>query len=165
MQKSSKTRQLQIRVSSADKAAIHKAARRAGMDMSAYVLARVLPRQERRFRELVARVDDPDSGRFALAELNSLLASLSAPALQQAVAEAPPATLSAYASNYVAAMVEYACGRYRVRPPRWTHAIEVMSQPEFGTGLHSLRLHLLTRSPPPFRRRNIFIDTSLGGQV
>jgi hypothetical protein len=28
-----------------------------------------------------------------------------------------------------------------------------------------LRAHLLTSSPPPFRRRNIFIDTTLGGRV
>lgn len=26
----------------------------------------------------------------------------------------------------------------------------------------SLRLHLLTRSPPPFRRRNLFVDSSIG---
>ena len=44
-------------------------------------------------------------------------------------------------------------------------AIEALSEPEFGSQLQSLRLHLLTHSPPPFRRRNIFIDTSIGGQV
>jgi len=31
--------------------------------------------------------------------------------------------------------------------------------------LQSLRLHLLTHSPPPFRRRNIFIDSSPDKQV
>ncbi len=135
------------------------------MDMSAYVLARVLPRQELRFRELVAGVDDPLSGRFDLAALNTLLGSLGALELRQTVAVAPPVTLSAYSGNYVAAMVEYACERRGVRPPTWTCAIEAMPEPEFGTQLQSLRLHLLTRSPPPFRRRNLFIDTSIGGQV
>ena len=165
MRKPSKTTQLQIRVSAADKVAIKRAARRAGMDMSAYVLARALPRQALRFSELVAGVDDPVSRRYALAELSTLLARLSAPELQAAVAVAPPVTLSAFSSNYVAAMVEYACVRRGLSPPSWTRAIEALSEPVFATQLRSLRLHLLTRSPPPFRRRNIFIDTSIGGQV
>jgi hypothetical protein len=29
----------------------------------------------------------------------------------------------------------------------------------------SLRLYLLTHSPAPFRRRNIFIDASVGSRV
>ncbi|MGH7310893.1 MAG: plasmid mobilization protein, partial [Candidatus Rokuibacteriota bacterium] len=43
MPASAKSAQLQIRVSPAEKAAIQRAARRAGLDMSAYVLTRVLP--------------------------------------------------------------------------------------------------------------------------
>jgi hypothetical protein len=35
----------------------------------------------------------------------------------------------------------------------------------FCSSLQSLRMHLLTHSPPPFRRRNIFIDSSLGQRV
>ena len=73
-----KTTQLQIRVSPAEKAAILRAARRAGLDMSAYVLARVLPAPAKRFRELVEACRDPEGGRHALAELNSWLAELGA---------------------------------------------------------------------------------------
>jgi hypothetical protein len=40
-----------------------------------------------------------------------------------------------------------------------------LEEPAFGTALQSLRLHLLTHSPPPFRLRNIFIDSSLGQRV
>lgn len=118
-----------------------------------------------RFCELVAQVDDPVSGRYSLAELNAFLSRLSALELPPAVSILPPANLSAYSSNYVAAMVEYACGRRGIDPPGWTRAIEVMPEPRFGSQLQSLRLHLLAHSPPPFRRRNIFIDTSIGGQV
>jgi hypothetical protein len=35
----------------------------------------------------------------------------------------------------------------------------------FGSTLVSLRLYLLTHSPPPFRRRNIFIDATVGSSV
>ena len=47
-----KSAQLQIRVSPAEKAAIERAAHRAGLDMSAYVLARVLPALRIRLAEL-----------------------------------------------------------------------------------------------------------------
>jgi hypothetical protein len=40
-----------------------------------------------------------------------------------------------------------------------------LPQPVFGSELKALRLHLLTNSPPAFRRRNIFIDATLGDRV
>ena len=62
-------------------------------------------------------------------------------------------------------MIESACEKRGVPVPGWTHAIAPLSEPAFGSTLQSLRLHLLTHSPAPFRRRNIFIDSSLGAQV
>jgi hypothetical protein len=161
---SGKSAQLQIRVSPAEKAAIQRAARKAGMDMSAYVLARVLPPAARRFEALVEGCRDPEGSRFALAELNSWLASLAASELRDAVAS-PPAGLSGYLANYVAAMVEHACARQGLAAPGWTATIAPLAEPVFGSSLTSLRLHLLTRSPPPFRRRNIFIDATVGDRV
>jgi hypothetical protein len=40
-----------------------------------------------------------------------------------------------------------------------------LTEPVFGSELQSLRLYLLTHSPPPFRARNIFIDATLGDRV
>jgi hypothetical protein len=40
-----------------------------------------------------------------------------------------------------------------------------LAEPAFGTTLQSLRLYLLTHSPAPFRRRNLFIDASIDDQV
>ena len=40
-----------------------------------------------------------------------------------------------------------------------------LAEPVFGSDLMSLRLYLLTHSPAPFRRRNIFIDASVGFRV
>jgi len=161
-----KSGQLQIRVSPAQKAAISRAARRAGMDMSAYVLARVLPAPASRFQELTGACADArgEDARFALAELNSWLAGLAAGELQEAVASPPP-RLTPYLANYVAAMTEYACAKNGVAPPAWTRAIAPLAEPVFGSALMSLRLYLLTHTPAPFRRRNIFIDASVGSRV
>jgi hypothetical protein len=62
-------------------------------------------------------------------------------------------------------MVEYAAARKELRPPDWTADVPPVAEPYFGTDLLTLRAHLLTRSPPPFRRRNIFIDASVGDRV
>ncbi len=159
-----KSAQLQIRVSPAEKAAIQRAAREAGLDMSAYVLARVLPAPAQRFPGLVKACGHSGGARFALAELNAWLASLATGELQEAVASPPPA-LAPDLANYVAAMVEYACAQRAVAPPAWTRSIAPLTEPVFGSALMSLRLYLLTHSPAPFRRRNIFIDASVGARV
>lgn len=163
-----KTGQLQIRVTPAEKSAIRSAARRAGLGISAYVLARVLPASARRFQELTRELSDGQAdsrtARFALAELNTWLADLTGGELQEAVSSPPP-RLTPYLANYVAAMVEAACARAGVAVPAWPHATAPLVEPVFGSQLTSLRLHLLTHSPAPFRRRNIFIDASIGSRV
>jgi hypothetical protein len=79
------------------------------------------------FQDGVRGCVDSASPRFALAELNSLLADLAI--------------------------------------PEWTRSIAPLAEPVFGSELQSLRLYLLTHSPPPFRARNIFIDATLGDRV
>lgn len=164
MSAAAKSGQIQIRVSPAQKAAIRRAARRAGLDMSAYVLARLLPAPARRFQELTEACADSGDARFALAELNSWLASLGAGELQEAVSSPPPRR-APYLANYIAAMTEYACVKHGVAPPSWVRATVPLTEPVFGSALMSLRLYLLTHSPAPFRRRNIFIDASVGSRV
>jgi len=164
MRNSHKSAQLQIRVSPAQKSAIQRAAARTGMDMSAYVLSRLLSVPAGEFNESVAACAGSEAG-FALAELNSLLSAYTAAELREAVATSPTAPLSPFLANYVAAMVELACGRRGLPPPAWATAIAPLPEPAFGTTLETLRLHLLTHSPAPFRRRNIFIDATLGDRV
>jgi uncharacterized protein (DUF1778 family) len=160
-----KSAQLQIRVSPTEKAAIQRAARRAGLDMSAYVLARVLPDPAQRFADLTAACRDPEGARFALAELNTWLADLGTGELREAVTFPPATGLTPYFANYVAAMVEYACAQREIAPPPWVGSVPPLVEPAFGSALVSLRAYLLTHSPPPFRRRNIFIDATLGARV
>jgi len=136
--------------------------------MSAYVLARLLPAPAGRFqgltRDLVEAGADSPGARLALEALNSWLASLGASELQEAVLSPPP-RLSPYLANYVAAMVEVACAKSGVAAPSWLRATAPLTEPAFGSALMSLRLYLLTHSPAPFRRRNIFIDASIGSRV
>lgn len=161
----SKTEQLQIRVTASEKATIERMARTAGQGSSAYVLARALPQSRLRFQELVGSLADDDERRFALAELNDLLAGLSRAELSDAVSDAPDMDLSPYWQNYVAAMVELAAHSKDVAPPRWLSGIEPLPEPHFVASLANLRFHLLRAAPVPFRRRNIFVDSSIGDRV
>lgn len=159
-----KTEQLQIRVSKSEKSAIQRSAARAGLDVSAYVLARALSKPAEDFSRTVAAATQGDE-RFALAELNSLLTRLTAAELSEAVAAGLPSRLAPALANTIAAMVEMACARRSVAVPGWTRDIAPLAEPLFGSTLQSLRLHLLAHSPAPFRRRNIFIDATLDDQV
>jgi hypothetical protein len=40
-----------------------------------------------------------------------------------------------------------------------------LTEPYFPTPLKSLREHLLIAAPIPFKRRNIFVDASIGQRV
>ena len=68
-------------------------------------------------------------------------------------------------ANYTAALVEQAADLNRVAPPSWVRKIPLLDGPYFAGGLKSLRPHLLQRAPVPFKRRNIFVDSSLGDRV
>ena len=165
MSRNPRSEQLQIRVSPAEKAAIRRAAEHAGLDMSAYVLSRALPTTAIRLQACIDECAGPAPPSFGLAELNSLLTNWTAAELRDAIAVPPTPALSPFVSNYIAAMVEQACERRSVRVPGWVRAVEPLAEPAFGSPLKSLRLHLLTHSPAPFRRRNIFIDATVGDRV
>ena len=137
---------LQIRVSPDQKAAIRAAAAQAGMDMSAYALARLIPAPRTIFDDIITDLaTDRDRRRYALAALNDFLT------------EASPSEL--------VAMIETASQRHGLAPPEWTRAIPPLPEPAFGSTLPKLRLHLLLNSPPAFRRRNIFVDSTIGNRV
>jgi len=160
-----KQSQIQIRVSRVQKAAIRTAAERAGMDMSTYVLSRVLTAAALEFQDGARALAGPAAPSFALADINSLLSRLSTMELRDAVAAEPEVELPPFLANYVAAMVETACAKRGIPVPSWTASIRPLDVPAFGSSLKALRLHLLTHSPAPFRSRNIFIDSSLGDHV
>ncbi|HEU6452527.1 MAG TPA: DUF1778 domain-containing protein [Gemmatimonadaceae bacterium] len=156
---------LQIRVTPREKAMLKRLARAAGMDVSAYVLSRALPPARLRFAAIVARLSEDPDHRYVLAELNDFLTALAPAELRDAVANADLGKLSPFLRNYVAAMVEQASARKLVPPPSWAAGVEPLELPWFAAPLKSLRPHLLRSSPVPFKRRNIFVDSSVGDRV
>lgn len=159
-----KSAQLQIRVSPVQKIAIQRAAQAAGMDMSSYVLTLLLPDLRAEFQSHVKACRDLDT-RFALAELNTFLSRLTQSELRTAVAMTLPIGLTQYLANYIAAMVEHTCALRKTHPPDWARCIDPLTEPFFASELQSLRLHLLTHAPAAFRRRNLFVDASVGAQI
>jgi hypothetical protein len=160
-----KTEQIQIRVTPQQKAALKRHARRAGLDVSAWVLARALPQEGDRFRLAIDTLRGPVDSRYALAELNDVLDDCPPYAFADMVAAADLRGLSPLLQNYVAAMVERAAALKGIDAPAWVSLVEPLASPHFVTPLKSLRLHLLRSSPVPFKRRNIFIDASIGDRV
>ena len=116
-------------------------------------------------QEMMRLVGDEETRSYGYAELNDFLVSLSATELRRAVASCPFDSLPPEAENYVAAMIEQACSRAGIELPAWTRKIKPLATPMFGSQLPGLRLHLLVNSPAAFKRRNLFIDTSIGGRV
>ena len=160
-----KTGQLQIRVSPRQKATLRRLASAAGQDMSSYVLARALPPARLRFEEILRALEDEGDRRFTLAELNDLLSDLAPVELPDAVANVDLARLPPFEQNYVAAMVEQAASMKGVAPPAWVASIPPLERPYFAALLASLRLHLLQVSPVAYKRRNLFVDATLGARV
>ena len=160
-----KSEQLQIRLTREQKMRLRDVARRAGLDVSAYVLAQALPATNELFQHTVALLGHASERRYAWADLSDLLVPLGAGELERAVSHAGMNGLSAFLQNYLAATVEYLCAKRGVRPPAWTMTIPPLPGPWFATELRSLRVHLLRTSPVAFRRRNLFIDAAPDARV
>jgi hypothetical protein len=160
-----KSLQLQIRVTPRQKAALRREARAAGLGMSEYVLARVLPSADNRFAALVRDLTTADDPRAVLAEMNDFLTACAPTEFNAALAEADLSGLSSYLANYVAAMVEQTAHRNRITAPVWARDVAPLAGPHFATNLASLRAHLLRATPVPFKRRNIFVDSSVGARA
>jgi len=160
-----KTQQLQIRVTPAQKRAIQRQARRAGMTVSAWILSRLVPTPRQAFQELVAELAVAEVPSLAFAELLEWLGPLGAREFERATAEPPDTALDRYWEAYVASTLEHAAARKGARAPVWARGVGPLPEPAFGSPLPGLRLHLLLRSPAAFARRNIFVDASVGDRV
>ncbi len=161
-----KTEQLQLRVSPEQKARIKAAALAADEDVSRWVLRRLLPPAADELQRLIDTLTSPRVERsLTFAEIHDFLSRQTAADLQMAVRSAKLSSLGPFESNYVAAMVETACGNKHLLAPDWLKDIAPLPDPWFASKLKNLRLHLLTSSPPPFRRRNLFVDSTLGARV
>jgi uncharacterized protein (DUF1778 family) len=160
-----KTEQLQIRVSAGEKQELQRRAKAAGTSVSAWVLAKALPARADEFQRIMATLRAAPDPSYALAELSDFLHALSANEFSSTVDAPPRAMGSAFLRAYVAAMIEHAAFKKGVPVPRWALDTPALQRPYFASDMQALRLHLLTAAPPAFRRRNLFIDASVGDRV
>ncbi len=160
-----KRAQLQIRISREAKAQLVRAARQAGMDLSAYVLEAALPARRKEFERVLSELRDAKDPSFPLAALHDLLCRLGRGEFERTVHPRPVVRLDLLSANIVAAMLEHRAGALGARVPPWTAEIEPLAEPYFATQLLGLRAHLLMSSPPAYRRRNLFVDAGVGDRV
>ena len=161
-----KGEQLQLRLSSDEKARIKAEAARAGEDVSKWVLRKLLPPAADELYRLIDALRQQLSERsLILADIHDFLQRQTADELRIALKTAIPSGLEPFEANYLAAMVETACTNKRILTPTWLTSVPPLKSPWFASNLKNLRLHLLTTSPPPFRRRNLFIDSTLGARI
>jgi len=145
---------------------IQQSARKAGLDMSEWILNGLFPERTLEFNQLIETLVHGSNKKVAYAAIADFLTGLSPLEFKQAVSPMPPlAALSDVEQNYLAAMLEFAAHQQGVAPPAWVRDIDPLAHPYYGAPFKSLRLHLLMSSPIPFKRRNIFIDSSLGDRV
>jgi hypothetical protein len=135
------------------------------MTMSEWILDKLFPSSQARFRSLVEALAGSDQPSYVFAELLEVLDSMSAEEYEVAVSEAPEVDLDPYWWNYLAATLEQAAAAKHAKAPSWTRDVAPLDKPVFGSSLESLRLHLLLNSPPAFAARNIFIDANVGDRV
>jgi hypothetical protein len=135
------------------------------MSVSSWVLQRAIPPKSLELERLMQELTFAEDASFVLAALNDFLAALAADEFRLALAVSPPPKLSALHRAYVAAMVEHAAWRKRAPVPQWALETPALPEPYFASQLLRLRLHLLACSPPAFRRRNLFVDATVGDRV
>lgn len=156
-----KSDQLQIRVTPEQKRMLKRRAREAGMDMSSWILDRVLPPESAKFQELARALAEAEGRGFALAELEDFLRPLPGGAFARATSEPPRAPLDAATRNHLAAAIELGAAKRGVAPPTWIQRVPIPADPVFGTSLSSARPYLLAHAPVAMRRRNVFVDASI----
>lgn len=161
-----KSAQLQIRVTPEQKQRIKEKAERSGEDVSQWVLSKLLTDYVDELQSMVDNLgSNPKTQRYTLADMHDYFLSQESNQLGQAFELLDCSALEPLEANYVAAMIETACTKRNIAPPSWLASIAPLTDPWFATRLRSLKVYLLTASPPAFRRRNLFVDSTLGARV
>ena len=152
-----KSGQLQIRVTPAEKAALKRLAADAGQSLSAFVLSRALPPGQDEVTRRVRALGGGKNLPKALSDLRLHLQSLSGEEFDATVAGIDRQGLTPLQANCAAAAVEGEAWRRGRMAPEWTQAIDPLDRPYFGWGLPSLRPHLMRVTPATLKRRNVYL--------
>lgn len=62
-------------------------------------------------------------------------------------------------------MIEHAAHQKGEAPPDWVHEVEPLDRPWFAVPFTRLRPYLLRAAPVAFKRRNLFVDATVGDRV
>ncbi|MBN1961582.1 MAG: hypothetical protein JW841_11605 [Deltaproteobacteria bacterium] len=165
MQHENKSTYLQLRVSQSEKRMIQRQAKNAKMTVSQWVLARIDPILRQEIQKLCISIGLSSQPSYLLAELNDLLSRMQRPEFERVFADIMRLPKSEILQNQIAAMIELTAHRLHAITPQWVCNIPPLTTPVFATKLKNLRLHLLLHSPPPFKKRNIFVDASIGERI
>jgi uncharacterized protein (DUF1778 family) len=163
-----KTTQVQIRLSFEQKESIRLAAERAGLDMSQWILSKIFSQPKARLLDILTQLKSVQHNKersYVLNDFNAFLSSLDAQSLHDACGEDHKIKLDDLMANYVAAMIERAYFVKNLPSPKWLAEFDGVAEPFFASSIQAVRMHLLISSPPSFRRRNLFVDSSIGDLV
>ncbi|EKD41581.1 MAG: hypothetical protein ACD_73C00644G0001 [uncultured bacterium] len=160
-----KATHLQMRVSVSQKKQLFHLARQADMTMSEWILQKIFPPKKEEWDALITKLSLARDKSFVLAELNDFMTALGASELKEVFDHLPHNKLNDYWLNYLTAMVEHTSKLKGIAPPAWVFSVPPLDKPVFASELPSLRLYLLVNSPPAFRSRNIFVDSTIGARV
>jgi hypothetical protein len=157
---------LQIRLSKAQKALIFKSAKTCGKDVSKWVLEKILLDKRKEFFEICKRLSVNIKNRsFSFAELSDFLFQLSKHDFSETLSYRPDISMSDENWNIISAMIENIAHKNNFPCPSWVRDVPPLENPLFATELTSLKTYLLINAPIAFRKRNIFVDASVGDRV
>ena len=152
-----KTSQLQIRVTPAQKAALKRMAKGAGLSVSAFVLDRSLPGSHEELDRRVRALGGGKNISRSLSDLQLHLKAMPDDEFGPSVAGMNTGSLTPLQANCAAAAVEGEAWRRGQNPPEWVRHVPPLPVPHFGWGLRSLRPHLMRVTGAAFKRRNVYI--------
>lgn len=153
---STKTSQLQIRISPEQKVALKRLAADAGKSVSAYVLATVLPATDLEFAHKVRAVRSSGDRPKSLSDLYLYLSGLVGADFAATVRDVDLDGFPGLLQNLVAGLVEDEARTRGVAAPSWAESVDGPARPHFAWDLRSLRPHLLRLTPAVYKRRNVY---------
>ncbi len=163
-----KDSQLQIRISKELKVALKAAASSEGKELSAWILDQLTPAYIRRWCTLcdsLAECESIQSATLHLASIHDLISKLSSAELSHLLRFPPSVQIALEMLAYLASMLEHIAYNKKSAVPEWVSKTPALESPIFGSTLLSVREHLLINSPAAYKKRNIFIDSPVGGRV
>lgn len=113
-------------------------------------------------KELSTKLLDGESARLCLAEFVDDFLSADRAERIRLTAEKPQSVADPKINAYMAAAVEHLCFQHGVPVPAWVNEPEYfLPVPWFPLNYQNIRAIVLAESPVPFRRRNIFVDSTV----